>query len=420
MWTTFLTTIKVNLREKSNLLWLFIFPILMASLFWGMFSGLTNRQIQAQNFAVVHDSNWSTVAGADSLVNALAGKNTKGTKLIRPTTVSSVSAAKKRVQAGHDSGYLFVNHAGSFGIAISDDLYNEFTNNMSSSTASITVSSLRSIITQFNHSQTTLKTLAASHPTASTQGQTQTRQQAQLQIQAQLERYIAASTASAKLSYTRNRSLTHFAPDQFARYYYALLGMVSMMSMSFAITSISTAQANLSAVGARRSIAPLPKWRQFSAILLASWLTSFLSLVVSFCYIRFVCNIAVGGREPLAILALLIASFTATAFGLLIGAIPRLSRGAKTGISTAIACFGALFAGLYGSFAMSLSDSISRNIPTFDLFNPVKQVSNLFYDLLYYDSLQPFMTTVGILLITGAICMTLAISLMRRRSYANL
>ncbi|MFT8704320.1 ABC transporter permease [Bifidobacterium aquikefiricola] len=416
MWTTFLTTIKVNLREKSNLLWLFIFPILLASLFWGMFSGLTNSHIQAQNFAVVHDSNWESVAGADSLVTALAGKNTNGTKLIHPTTVSSVSVAKKRVQTKHDNGYLFVNDQGSFSLAISDDLYTEVTDPLSSSTAGITISSLRSIITQFNHSQATLKALAATHPAASMQE----RMESQNQARAQIERYVTASAASATLKYTRNHSLTHFAPDQFARYYYALLGMVSMMSMSFAIVSITTAQANLSYVGARRSIAPLPKWRQFIAILLASWLTSFLSLVLSFCYIRFVCNIAVGGREPLAIVALLIASFTATTFGLLIGTIPRLSRGAKSGISTAIACFGALFAGLYGSLAMNLSDYISRNLPKLDLFNPVKQVSNLFYDLLYYDSLQPFMTTIGILLITAAICMTLAISLMRRRSYANL
>ncbi|MFT9283275.1 MAG: hypothetical protein ABF517_07500, partial [Bifidobacterium sp.] len=85
MWTTLLTTIKVNVREKSNLLWLFFFPILMASLFWGMFSGLTNIQVEAQNFAVVHDSNWNSVPGADSLVASLAGKNSSHTQLIVPT-----------------------------------------------------------------------------------------------------------------------------------------------------------------------------------------------------------------------------------------------------------------------------------------------------------------------------------------------
>ncbi|MFT8592111.1 MAG: ABC transporter permease [Bifidobacterium sp.] len=406
MWTTLLTTIKVNVREKSNLLWLFFFPILMASLFWGMFSGLTNIQVEAQNFAVVHDSNWNSVPGADSLVASLAGKNSSHTKLIVPTVVKSLGEAKERVNVKKDSGYLYVTDQGSLGIAISDDMYNKVTNTLSSSTAGVVLSSLRSIITQFNHAADSVEGVSESGNPA--------------KAQQTIAEYVKASAASAGLTYTHDRSLTHFAPDQFARYYYALLGMVCMMSMSFAISSITSAQANLSPLGARRSVAPQAKWRQFGAIMIASWLTSFASMAVSFCYIRYVCDIVMGGREGLAIAALFVASFTATALGLLVGAIPRLSHGVKTGISTGIACFGALFAGLYGTFAMNISDAISRDAPALDLINPVKQVSNLFYDLLYYDSLQPFVQTIMILLITGAICVALSISIMRRRSYANL
>lgn len=29
MWSTFLTTLRINLREKSSLFWLFCFPILL-------------------------------------------------------------------------------------------------------------------------------------------------------------------------------------------------------------------------------------------------------------------------------------------------------------------------------------------------------------------------------------------------------
>lgn len=403
MWHTFLTTLTVSMREKSNLLWLFFFPLLMASLFWGMFGGLTKTTITPVNFAIVNDSNWHSLSSADTLLSTISGKNHHGITLIKPTVVKSVRQAVRRVNAGSDSGYLYVTSTGNIAVTISQSMYSDAANSgMSSSTSGIVLSSLRSVITQFNLTSASINDLAHA------------------QQRSTIAKYVQSSVSSAGLSYTRDRDLTHFTPDQFARYYYALLGMVCMMSMSFAISSITMAQANLSPLGARRSVSPLPKWRQYAAIMLASWLTSYASLLVSFCYIRFVCNIAVGGREVLALCSLLVASFTATTLGLLIGTIPRLSLGAKTAISTSIACIGALFAGLYGSFAMDISDSISRNMPTLNLLNPVKQVANLFYDLLYYDSLQPFLRTTGLLLSIGIVSMGLSIMMMRRRGYANL
>lgn len=65
--------------------------------------------------------------------------------------------------------------------------------------------------------------------------------------------------------FTKEVQLTNFKPSGTARYYYALLGMAAMMAMSFAVNAVSLAQANLSALGIRRSVAPLPKLQQLLA-----------------------------------------------------------------------------------------------------------------------------------------------------------
>lgn len=65
--------------------------------------------------------------------------------------------------------------------------------------------------------------------------------------------------------------------------------MAAMMAMSFAVNAVSLAQANLSALGIRRSVAPLPKLQQLLAGFLSSWICSFLSLTVAMLYIRFGC-----------------------------------------------------------------------------------------------------------------------------------
>lgn len=65
--------------------------------------------------------------------------------------------------------------------------------------------------------------------------------------------------------FTKEIQLTNFKPSSTARYYYALLGMVAMMAMNLAVNAVSMAQANLSALGIRRSVAPLPKLQQLLA-----------------------------------------------------------------------------------------------------------------------------------------------------------
>ena len=40
MWSTFLNTMRVNLREKSSVFWLFCFPIILSTMFMGMFGNI--------------------------------------------------------------------------------------------------------------------------------------------------------------------------------------------------------------------------------------------------------------------------------------------------------------------------------------------------------------------------------------------
>ncbi len=79
-----------------------------------------------------------------------------------------------------------------------------------------------------------------------------------------------------------------------------------------------------------------------------------------------------------------------------------------------------LITGLYGSGAMALSNWIQRNAPIVATINPTQQVTNLFYDILYYDSYAPFFRTVGILLTMAVLALSLATVFLRRQRYAHL
>ena len=109
------------------------------------------------------------------------------------------------------------------------------------------------------------------------------------------------------------------------------------------------------------------------------------------------------------------ASFATSAFGTLIGAIQGVSTSAKQGLCTALACTLSLFSGLYGSFAMDLSDQIAQHAPLLSMLNPAQQIT-----ILYYDSFRPFFATVGVLAAMSLVCLGMATVLLRRQRYEHL
>ncbi|KFI69303.1 putative ABC transporter, permease [Bifidobacterium magnum] len=94
--------------------------------------------------------------------------------------------------------------------------------------------------------------------------------------------------------------------------------------------------------------------------------------------------------------------------------------GTKIGLSTALACVCSLFTGLYGSPAMRLSETIQRDAPALAIINPAQQITNLFYDILYYDSYEPFWRTIIILLAMTVLCLAAATAFLRRQRYEHL
>lgn len=141
---------------------------------------------------------------------------------------------------------------------------------------------------------------------------------------------------------------------------------------------------------------------------------------LSFVVIRYVFSVGVAGREPFAFLGIGVATFMASSLGSLIGALPKLGVGSKVGISTGMTCLLSLFAGLYGQPAMQLGDMIQRELPLLADINPVRQVSQLFHDILYYDSLQPFVRTAALLAGMSIVFLVIAALMLRRQRYEHL
>ena len=422
MWSTFLTTLRINLREKSSLFWLFCFPILLSTMFLGMFGNLgATYEITTMRFAVVANDDYCKAEGAQQLIAAMqrtpvapqacgtapatmdvdAG-DTDLRDLLDVTAVDTVGDASDLINDDHDvRGFLTVDGDGMVHMTISRATVSNANDAMGSPGLPISLSILNGAIGMFNRQTLTVAQIMGADP-------------------AVLHDADFTAAVQETPDFTHQVRLTNFKPDESARYYYAVLAMTALMAMSFAVTTVCATQANLSALGMRRSMAPLTRLRQLMGGFLASWLCTFCSLLVALLYIHFVCRISFGGRWAATMLAIVVASFASNALGTLLGSLPKLTAGTKIGLTTAISCVLSLLSGLYGSGAMALSDWIQRNAPIVAMINPTQQVTNLFYDILYYDSYTPFFRTVGILLTMAVLALALATVFLRRQRYAHL
>ena len=397
MWNSFLINVKTSIRNTSSLFWVLAFPVILAALMLGIMGNLQDGYTaEAQHFAIVSDANWKASLGADELVSSLSKKPKAGsddTQLLIPTTVASRAEADTRLDSQKDIGYLYAGSDGRVNMVLSD---REAANIQSDSTASegITVSILSASLVSFNQANAASSTLALPNT--------------QILLQ------------SGRQTYTKQIRLTHINPSMTAPYFFAVLAMACLIGASTAAEMIARTQPNLSALGARRASSPSSKWRQAAGAFLASWLFSAVSLLVAYIFVRTVCGVQTGGRDPIALIAIAVGTFMATAFGSMMGAIPKLPTETKVGLVIGIDCTLSAFIGLYGSLAMDLNNAIQEHAPILHLLNPVKQVSNLFYDIVYYDSLAPFARTCGILAIMAALFLTTCGLLLRKQRYEYL
>ena len=426
MWSTFLNTMRVNLREKSSVFWLFCFPIILSTMFMGMFGNIGEvYEIHTMRFAVVADANFCRATNARQMLHAMqrnplrnegCGNAMEGAapdtasgqvgselrNLLELQAVSNVKEAKGLINADHGvRGYINATEDGLLNLTISRASVASVNDDTGNSGFSASLNILHGAVGMFNRRAITVTEL--------------------LNTDSGVFRDATFTKEMGDTpTFTKVVSPTHFKPTESVRFYYALLAMTALMSMTFATTTVCATQANLSALGMRRSLAPLSKFNQLMGGFLASWLCASVSMVVATLYVHFVCKVDFGGRWPVLVLALLLASLTANALGPLIGSLPKLTSGVKIGITTALSCVLSIFSGLYGTGAMNLSDWTQRNAPGFAIVNPTQQITNLFYDLLHYDSYAPSLRTSGILLAMTVLALTLSTIFLRRQRYEHL
>ncbi len=222
---------------------------------------------------------------------------------------------------------------------------------------------------------------------------------------------------SGTLNY-RELTVSDGNSDNLVNYFYAILAMSCLFASFIGITSTLNLQANLSALGVRRSIAPTRKTTLILASFISNLVIQFTVECLALLYMIFILGINFGDKYAAIILLLLIGSSLGLSMGMFIGALSNpAGEGIKMGIGISVSMIMSVLADLC---ANGIQDAIEHTIPVINRINPAALMTDSFYALNTFDNYERFTRNMVILVIITSALLTGAISMIRRNRYASI
>ena len=199
--------------------------------------------------------------------------------------------------------------------------------------------------------------------------------------------------------------------------FYTLIAMTCLYGGILGTVAINQNLANMSANGKRVSISPVSKSKMIFSSVLASYITQLIGLTLLFVYTIFVLKINYGNNFLLILLLSLCGCLAGLTLGVAIGSVLKSSDNVKTGIVISITMLGCFLSGMMG---ITMKYVIDKNMPILNKINPAGMITDGFYALYYYDTLNRYWVNVISLLIFAAIMIAVSITSLRRQKYDNI
>ena len=199
--------------------------------------------------------------------------------------------------------------------------------------------------------------------------------------------------------------------------FYTLIAMACMYGGMLGLTAINNCLANMSSKGKRISVSPNKKSIIVLSSAIGSYIVSMVGIAILILFLRFVLKVDFGDNTPLVILLSAVGDLAGISMGVLIASVFRVSEGAKTGITIAITMFLSVLSGMMG---VTLKYVIDKNVPVINLINPNNLITDGFYSLYYYDTLDRYLRDVMYLSVFVVICLTISFVSLRREKYDSI
>lgn len=376
----FIYTFKTIVRTRSQIMWSVVFIIALGSLFYAAFGNLYSSEEMAESIktaAIIEDEELSasfTMIAENVTIDD--GKK----KLLDVSDVKDMEKAKDMLEAEEIEG-IFYSEDGVLKLLVKEQGINE--------------SILSSIVSKFYQITTIVKDAGVNAPDKVMQ--------------------LVASVMEGEAGNTE-RKTTDGNMDVYVQYFYNLIAMACLMAVNSGIQFTVKNQANLSALGARKTLSGANSFTQTVSGLLASFIVQTICAIIGFGYLVLI-GVKFGGEIGRTMLAIACGCICGVSMGYFLGSLSKFSQTVKESIGTAVVVGGAFLSGLMiGNMRMIVEDVC----PIINKINPSALVTDAFYALNMYDTYDRYNGNILTLLIISVIFVVLGTMIGRRKQYASL
>lgn len=386
----FLYSLKTLFRNKALVFWTFAFPIILGTFFNLAFSNITSSEkLDIIDIAIINDSEFNNNLIIKNVFNNLGDSNSKDQ--LFNITYTTEDDAKKLLDDDKIVGFLqIINSKPKLTFVTSGINQTIFkyvveeimeTSDMINNLFDIENTN-NTVISDFDYGQIYMNVL---------------------------------NKINSSDSYVKNISNNKI--DYVMIEFYTLIAMTCLYGGIMGMVAINQNLANMSNKGKRIAVAPTKKSIIIFSSLLAGYIVQLIGLVLLFLYTIFVLNVDYGNNTILVILLAAIGSLTGLSLGVAIGTLLKASENTKTGLLLGITMFGCFLSGMMG---ITMKYIIDKNIPFLNKINPASIITDGFYSLYYYDTLNRYWFNILSLSIMVIILITLSIIGLRRQKYDSI
>lgn len=369
--------LKRLIKDKVQLFWLAVFPLVLGTLFYMAFSEISSstETLKKIPVAILKTEEYPNKAALELFLEAMTGKD----GVLKQIPAEDYKEAENLLMTGEIDAIWI----------ISDKVRLEFAESGMNQTI------LKHILSRYLQGEQVLMEAAE-----------------QGSIKA-----LAAAAAFSKGIENEEFPISSSNMDPYVHYFFALMAMTCMYGASLGMLNTQEIQADQTKVAARRCISPVKKGLSVLTDFLAAFTVQIGIFLLLYAYLALGLKLDFGTQFGYILLAGAAACFNGISFGYLLGISIKVKSAVKDAIMTGTVLFLCFLSGL---MIGNLKYWIENNVPIINRINPAALISNSFYYICVFDNKSRYWDNIFLLLLETLLFGILSAFVLKREKYKSI
>lgn len=199
--------------------------------------------------------------------------------------------------------------------------------------------------------------------------------------------------------------------------YYTLIAMACLYGGILGMVAMNQNMPNMTHIGKRVGVSPTSKIKLVLSSVLAGYIVQLIGLAILFVFTIFILQVDYGDKIPYIVLLALAGCLAGLAIGIAVGTLLKSNENTKTGVVIAITMAGCFFSGMMG---ITMKYVVDTKVPLLNKINPASMITDGFYSLYYYETMDRYFFDLASLLIFAGILICLSFTGLRRQTYDSI